>query len=197
MKKLFFLLTVFTVFLSLVFYSCTASTTLTSWTNDSIPPQKFKKVFVMVLIKDLEYRISLEKKLAEEIKKSGIDAEPSLDKISPAYRYSRDELDTLFAKSDFDAVLTVKYEGAIEEKTKKDGMKLYKYYRKFSRPIRRKGYIESHKLIILESVLFSVETESDLWVATTKTLDSSGPKDFIESVSVEIIKDLKKNNLLK
>lgn len=180
-----------------LFNACSTTTTITSWQENPSEEKPYKKVFVMVLIRDLEYRIIMENKIVSELNKAGIQAVQSLKKLSPVERYVKDDFDTLLQKNNFDGFLMIKYEGSIEEKVKRDGIKYYKYYRKFSRPIRRKGYIESHKIIILESVLFSVLSEKNIWAATTKTKDSSGPEDLSESFCLAILNDLKDKKVLK
>jgi hypothetical protein len=180
-----------------IFTSCSTDTAITSWNVNSFNENRFNKILVMVLIKDLEYRVALENEIASELNNSGITSIQSLKILSPVEKYSKDDFDTLLQKNNFDALLIVKYEGSIVENTKRDGIKYYKYYRKFFRPIRRKGYIESHKTVILESRLFSAVKETDVWIATTKTVDSSGAEDLALSVSQTIIKDLKKNKLIK
>jgi len=176
---------------------CSTSTKISSWQEETVNSEKFGKIFVMVLIRDLEYRIIFENKLASELNKSGIQAVQSLKRISPVEKYSKDDFDTLLQKNNFDGLLIVKYEGSLEENVKKDGTTYYKYYRKFSRPTRRKGYIESHKIVILESVLFSVINEKSVWAATTKTTDSSGPEDLAKSYCEAIIKNLKDHKIIK
>jgi hypothetical protein len=180
-----------------IFSSCSTSTTITSWNENTLQENRFTKILVMVLIKDLEYRTVLENQISNELNKSGITSVQSLKILSPIEKYSKDDFDTLLRKNNFDAMLTVKYEGSIVENIKRDGLKYYKYYRKFYKPLRRKGYIESHKTIILESILFSAITENSVWVATTKTKDSSDAEDLALSVSHTIIKDLIKNKLIK
>jgi len=180
-----------------IFSSCSTSTTITSWNENTLQENRFTKILVMVLIKDLEYRTVLENQISNELNKSGITSVQSLKILSPIEKYSKDDFDTLLQKNNFDAMLTVKYEGSIVENIKRDGLKYYKYYRKFYKPLRRKGYIESHKTIILESILFSAITENSVWVATTKTKDSSDAEDLALSVSHTIIKDLIKNKLIK
>jgi len=180
-----------------IFSSCSTSTTITSWNENHLQENRFNKILVMVLLKDLEYRTVLENQISNELNKSGITAVQSLKILSPAEKYSKDDFDTLLQKNNFDALLTVKYEGSIVENIKRDGLKYYKYYRKFYKPIRRKGYIESHKTIILESILFSSASENSVWVGTTKTTDSSDAEDLALSVSTAIINDLVKNKLIK
>jgi hypothetical protein len=176
---------------------CSTSTNISSWQEETTTSEKFGKIFVMVLIRDLEYRIIFENKLVSELNKTGIQSVQSLKKISPVEKYTKDDFDTLLQKNNFDGFLIVKYEGSLEENVKKDGTTFYKYYRKFSRPTRRKGYIESHKIVILESVLFSVLNEKSVWAATTKTKDSSGPEDLAKSYCEAIIKNLKDHNLIR
>lgn len=183
--------------LFLILYSCSTATEISSWRDNSPDDSTFQKIFVMVLIRDLEYRIILENRIASELNKAGVIAVQSLKKLSPVERYGKDDFDTLLQKNNFDGFLMIKYEGSIEEKKNKEGITYYKYYRKFSRPIRRKGYIESHKIVIFESVLFSVLNEKSIWAATTKTLDSSGPEDLAQSFCEAIIKEFKTCRLIR
>ncbi|MBI5403670.1 MAG: hypothetical protein HY959_09725 [Ignavibacteriae bacterium] len=178
-------------------YSCSTTTELASWREQTTEDSTFQKIFVMVLIRDLEYRIILENKITAELNKAGVNAVQSLKKLSPVERYEKDDFDTLLQKNNFDGFLMIKYEGSIEEKKNKEGITYYKYYRKFSRPTRRKGYIESHKIVIFESVLFSVLNEKSIWAATTKTNDSSGPEDLAQSFCEAIIKEFKTCRLIR
>jgi hypothetical protein len=181
----------------LALFSCNTSTSITSWKDSTSAESKFKKILVVVLIKDLEYRTAFEYHIAAELNNIGIHAVQSLKILSPVEKYSKDDFDTLLYRNNFDGLLTVKYEGSIVKETKRNGIKYYKYFRKFFRPIRRKGYIESHKTVILESILFSTKTENNVWVATTKTEDSTDAEDLAVSVSKALIKDLIKNIITK
>lgn len=185
------------VFFPMIFSSCSTSTSIYSWKESTESENKYGKILVMVLVKDLEYRAAIEKQMCSKLNKYGIYALKSLDFISPIEKYSKDTFDTLLQKNNFDGLLTLKYEGSIEEKAKKDGVKYYQYYRKFFKPLRRKGYIISHKTVIMESVLFSTLNENYVWAATTKTKDSSDAEDLAGSVSEAIINDLLNNKIIK
>ena len=195
-KKIFLIYIILPVTFALL-SSCSTSTSISSWKNEPANENRFKNLLVMVLIKDLEYRTSMENQLVSDFKKMGINSVKSLDIMSPVEKYSKDDLDSILQINNFDGILTLKYEGSIVENEKRNGIKYYKYYRKFFKPIRRKGYIESHKTVIFESILFSSVTEKNVWVATTKTTDSSGPEDLALSVSNALINDLLKNRLIK
>jgi hypothetical protein len=184
-------------FFLLAFSSCSTSTSIFSWRENTGNENKFRKILVLVLIKDLEYRAEFEKSITSKLNKYGIYAVKSLDLMSPVERYSKDNFDTLLQKNNFDGLLTLKYEGSVEEKSKRDGIKYYQYYRKFFKPIRRKGYIISHKTVIMESVLFSTLNDNYVWAATTKTKDSSDAEDLANSVSDEIINDLQNKKIIK
>ena len=152
---------------------------------------------MLALVKDLEYKTSLESKLVSDLKKAGIKSVKSLDVMSPLEKYSKDDLDTLLQRNNFDGLLTVNYKGFVLEKENRNGIKYYKYYKRFFKPVKRKGNILTHRTVVLESILFSVNSENNVWVASTKTEDFSGAEDLANSVSEVLINDLIKNKLIK
>lgn len=195
-KKIFFLYITLPCFAFLL-SSCSTSTSITSWKENSGAENKFGKVLVMVLIKDLEYKSALETAMVASLQKNGVNSVKSLDVMSPLVKYSKDDLDTLLHKNNFDGLLTVNYEGMVIEKENRNGIKYSKYYKKYFKPAKRKGNILTHRTVVLESILFSVNSENNVWVATTKTEDALGAEDLSNSVSEILINDLVNKKLIK
>ena len=191
---IFFLIS---IIFSLSSLSCSTSTTLTSWKDPNLKEKTFSKILVFGFIKDLEYRTEFENTITKLLKQTGIEAVPSLKLISPVKKYSKDDLEIILSDGNFDGMLTIKYEGNILEISKRNGTTYYKYYRRYNKHFRRKAYIETHKTVIMECRLFSVQFENDVWVATSKTSDASSTPELVKSVAGEIIKSLKKNKLIK
>lgn len=181
-------------FIVISFSACSTTTSITSWKDNSEIENKFHKILVMVFIKDLEYKSLLETKVANELKKLSVNAVKSLDVLSPLEKYSKDDLDTLLQKNNFDGLLTINYEGSVQEKG--NGIKYYKYYKKFFNAKQKKRKSIAHSTIILESILFSVNSENNIWTATTKTEDASNAEDLANSVAEALIQDLIKNKLI-
>ena len=71
------------------------------------------------------------------------------------------------------------------------------YYPRVYEYVHEPGYYTQHKNVNLETNLYETRTEKLIWSVTSETLDPGSVNSIIESLSNEVIKNLRKNNLLE
>lgn len=194
MKKLkilsgFFLFVIFSFVLS----SCTAPTYITNWRDANYTGQ-FKKVLVVALIKDLEFRKAYENNLVSVLKENGVTGVASLNQLPYDKQISKSELEKVVTDGGYDGLLIMQYQG-----TKTTNEINYSYYDYYSRWYSGYPgtYIESHKTVKMESRLFSADKKKPVWVGQTKTIDAYSAGELAKSVADEIVANLQSENLIK
>ncbi len=191
MKKLIYSMKIFLIFIvSLMFFSCSAPTDLANW-RDASYTKKFKKILVVALIKDLEFRKAYEGYVSQGFIDEGLTAQGSLNLLPFDSKISKAELEKVLLEGKYDGLMLIKYKG-----TKQDE-KLYNYYDYYDSWYSSPYYIEKYKTVNMESALFSVEKKKLIWVGESKTKYAYSAEMLAQSVADEIIKNLKEEKLIK
>ncbi len=193
--KLFFgfILIIFFSFLSIY---CTAPTSITTWKDPSFTG-KFKKILVVALVKDLEFRKAYEENLAYELSREGIFSTTSLYLLSYSNKISKKELEQVLIDGKYDGLLAVKYKGTKTSKIYYQSYSYYDYYNNWSNDISAPGYVENFKTVLVEATLFSVQKNKAVWVGAAKTYDARSAGELAFSLAAEVIANLKDDNMIK
>jgi hypothetical protein len=194
MKKLkiisrFFLFVMIPVFI----FSCTAPTYLTNW-RDANYNTKFNKILVVALIKDLEFRKAYEEKVSLALFDDGVTAGKSLNLLPYKDEISKADLEKVVTDGKFDGLLIMKYKGTKTTDVSYNSS-YYDYYHNWYGGYG--GYIERHKTVNMESILFSVEKKKPVWAGQTKTNDAWNADELAKSIAEEVVANLKLEKLIK
>jgi hypothetical protein len=189
-KKVLIKLILIAFFSSLIF-SCTAPTDLTSW-KDANYNKQFKKMLVVALIKDLEFRKAYENQLVSSLKLEGVSASSSLTQLPYNDAVSKKDLEKLVDDGKYDGLMILKYQGT--KTTDVVRANYYDYYYDWYGYQSGPAYIERHQTVKMENILFSVEKKKAVWAGQTKTHNAWNADELAKSVSDEIIISLKKKN---
>lgn len=182
--------------LSIFLYSCSAPTEITSWKDLAFGKAKLKKILVLALIKDMEFRKTYEDKMTTMLVSKGISAASGFKLLELNERISKKELDKLLNDGKYDGLLMLKYESTKKTKTYFPGTTYYDYFIGGLNIVSLPGYFESHKTVIMESILFSVNKKKAVWAAETRTKDAVNAHDLAKSLSEEIIDSLMEDGII-
>jgi hypothetical protein len=188
-------------FISIIFFSflsvyCTAPTSITTWKDPSFK-STFKKVLVVALVKDLEFRKAYEENLAYDLTREGIFSTTSLDLLSYSNKISKKELEQVLKDGKYDGLLAVKYKGTKTSKIYYPSYSYYDYYNSWSNDVSAPGYVENYKTVLVETTLFSVQMNKAVWVGSAKTYDARSAGELAYSLSAEVIAGLIDDNMIK
>jgi hypothetical protein len=194
MNKLNFLSKFFLfVISSSILFSCTAPTYLTNW-RDATYNKQFKKILVVALIKDLEFRKAYEENMTYAFKEAKVTANISLNLLPYSEEVSKADLDRLVTDGKYDGLLIMKYEGTKTTDVVYNSSYYDYYWNWYS---GYPGYVERHKTVKMETILFSVEKKKPVWAGQTKTTNAWSADELTQSVANEIIANLKEEKLIK
>lgn len=191
MKKLNLSIKIILIFIgSSILFSCTAPTDLTNW-RDASYTKKFKKVLVVALIKDLEFRKAYEGYVSQGFIDEGITSQGSLNLLPFNSKISKADLETVLFDGKYDGLILMKYKGTNE------GERVHSYYDYYDSWYSSPAYIEKYKIVNMETALFSVEKKKLVWVGESKTRYAYSADMLAQSIADEIILNLKEEKLIK
>jgi hypothetical protein len=191
MKKLNLSIKIFIIFMfSFILFSCTAPTDLTNW-RDASYTKKFNKILVVALIKDMEFRKAYEGYVSQGFIDEGLTAKGSLNLLPFDSKISKAELDKVLTDGKYDGLILMKYKGSQESE------RVYQYYDYYDNWYSSPVYIEKYKTVLMETALFSVEKKKLVWVGESKTKYAYSAEMLAQSVSDEIIANLRDEKLIK
>lgn len=180
----------------LVISSCSAPTYLSSWKDPNFNG-KINKVMVVALVKDFNYRKSYEYRIAAMLERAGKGVEASIDIFGVEEIPTVEKIIAELEKSNFDALLVVKYAGS------KSYTSMYPYYGSFSNwyyggynYMYSPGYIETHRSVKTEAMLYTEYSEKAVWYGSMQTINAYSMYDLTNSLAERIIEDLKNNKLI-
>lgn len=182
--------------LPVIFLSCTASSYITDWKDPSFKG-KIKKVLVVALIKDFEYRNAYESQITDLLKETGIEAETSMNLLGIETKISKNELISILNKGGFDAMLAVKYTGSKSYTTYVPFGSFYGWYSSGFDYMYSSGYIEKHTQVNTEAILYTKKSENAVWFASLKTINAYSKEDLAKSLASEIVNSLIDNAVIK
>lgn len=193
MKRYFAALIV--ILILFIIESCSAPTYVTSWSDPNFKGKNVKKVLVIALVNDLDYRKAYEDALVKELKSDGVNALRSLEVLNFTKKYTDEEFGKLLNDGNYDGLLTVKYVDTDVKKRIHPSVTFFDYY--WGTVYRYPAYVEKHKTVKMEVSLFSPHSRTPIWYATTKTYDAYGIDDLASSLADEITVNLSESGFIK
>lgn len=179
----------------LILSSCTAPTYISSWRDPGYKGNP-KKILVVALIKDFEYRLAYETSITDMINKNGIKAETSMNMIGVEKKLTKEEIINILENGKFDALLAVKYTGSKTTERKVPPSSFVDWYWGGYDVMYTPGYTEKHSSVNTEAVLYTEYSEGAVWYATLKTIDAYNRNDLTSSLAKKIVEDLIINEIL-
>ena len=185
---------------------CASTEITTAWKDKAYTGGQLKNVMVIAVSEKLETRRMFEEHFVESFKSHGVNAVAGISKFPTDKEVKTEVIKSKAQKLGMEAVFITHLVG-VEEK------EIYhpptydayppSYYRHFghyynnaSWQHRYSGYHSIHEAVHLESNLYNTATEALIWMASSETLDAKDVEQVIDSLSIEVMKNLKKNGLI-
>ena len=202
--KAFFV--ILAVALVMLLAGCASTEITTAWKDKTYTGGPLKNVMVICVSEKLETRKMFEEHFVESFKSHGVNAVASISEVSADKEVKTELIKSKAQKLGMEAVFITHLVG-VEEK------EIYhpptydayppSYYRKFGHYYnqaswyhRYSGYHSIHEAVHLESNLYNTATEALIWMASSETLDAKDVEQVIDSLSIEVMKNLRKNGLI-
>ncbi|MCU0847618.1 MAG: hypothetical protein MUD12_06990 [Spirochaetes bacterium] len=220
MKKTISIFTM--IIISAAAVSCSSTKITATWKNGKYAGGPFKKIVVLALFKRLDSRETFEAFIAEELRKSGTDAIPSLSLVTPKQKYSYAAMEALFNKNNIDGIMILRTKGLDKNKKFVQGTNYYEpdvfynpvsnpyysfyfnYYTVAYRNISTPGYYVEKDILSIECNLYANSDDTLAWSVMTKTVEPYQTEDGITDPPREakefarlILKNLRENGLIK
>ena len=193
--------------------SCT-TTKLTSVWRDPAYASYIESIMVVAVTENTRDRLIFESEFVEEFKKIGVEALASVDTTPQDQETDENDILAEARKQGVTTILVTHLIG-VDEKSVYHPPKTYAaprpayvapgpysgrfhtYYPRVYDYVHEPGYYTQHKSVNLESNLYETGTEKLIWSVTSETLDPQSVNKVIESLSAVVIKNLRKNKLLR
>ncbi|WP_106793414.1 hypothetical protein [Aquimarina sp. Aq78] len=193
MNKLYICL----LLISGLLYGCTSSELVENWKNPDIDTFEAQKVLVVGITPDENARKVFEKKLAKELKKSGVNAVRSLDYFessfttSPKTEKEMMSLESKLIENGFDAILLSKVLGV------EDKVTVVKAYRNLDKTFDSfrddyyenqdiyydEDYYEEYQIFHAESSLYCICPDKERELIWKGSIDITEPENIKKAVS--------------
>jgi hypothetical protein len=202
------------VLLMLMFFTsgCSSSKITTSWKAENTVPQKYNKILVLGLIREVDRSLqqNMENHMVGDLKELGYNAVSSLTEFGPKVFDKMDEdaaIDKL-KNSGIDAVITIVMLDKQKEQKYVPGTMYYSpynyYYNRFwgyrstlYRRIYEPGYYITETKYFWESNLYDMSTQKLVYSVQTETFDPVNSESMGHEYGMMIVKDMVKQNILK
>ena len=187
--------------------SC-SGTKLTSVWKDTNYEGTIDKIMVVAVTENTRNRLIFEREFVEEFKKTGVEAVASVDATTQEEESSNNVILNK-AREQGIAMILVTHLIGVEDKevyhppktrTVSHGgyhNRFNSYYPRVYEYVHEPGYYTKHKSVNLETNLYETRAEKLVWSVTSETLDPESVNTIIDSLSKEVIKNLRKNKLLE
>jgi hypothetical protein len=197
---------IFTVLFIILLAGCASTQITTAWKDKAYTGGPLKNVMVICVSEKMETRKMFEEHFVESFKSHGVNAVTSFSEL-PADKEAQKEMIKRKAQElGMEAVFITHLVGVKEKEIyHPPTYDAYppSYYRHFGHYYnhtswyhRYSGYHSTHEAVHLESNLYNTATEALIWMASSETLDAKDVQQVIDSLSVEVMKNLRKNGLI-
>lgn len=191
---------------------CSSSKITTSWKADNTEPEKFSKILVLGLIRDVDRTLQeqMENHMVGDLKALGYNAVSSLTEFGPKVFDKMDEEAAIeqLKNSGVDAVVTIVMLDKQKEHKYIPGYTFYTpysfYYNRFwgyrttlYRRIYEPGYYVTETKYFWESNLYKMSTQKLVYSAQTESFDPVNAESMGHEYGKMIVEDMIKKSVLK
>jgi hypothetical protein len=184
---------------------CT-STSLVTRKSENVAGGPFKKIAVLGSFNAQKDRATFESLVVRALDEKGCDAVSSLLVMKHGVSYTKQEMEKIFAREGFDAVLILRISDVQEVRTDipenyyvPPEPFLYDWYPYWTDGLGlmiRGGYHQKHDLVHVEGGLFSLQTEKMVWMAQAETKRANTMEELAASLGPVVARELRKDNLI-
>lgn len=191
---------------------CTSSRITTSWKAENTTPQKYNKIMVLGLIREVDRTLqqNMENHMVGDLKEMGYNAVSSLTEFGPKV-FDNMEEGAAIAKlknSGVDAVITIVMLDKQKEQRYVPGNIYYTPYGLYHnnfwgyrttlyRRIYEPGYYVTETKYFWESNLYEMNTQKLAYSVQTESFDPVNSESMAHEYGMLIVKDMQKQSVLK
>jgi hypothetical protein len=177
--------------------ACGTTTTMTDvWAAHDAPAPRMRSILVIAARMDDPSRRSLEDGFVSALAEHGIRATPSYDFFPKGFP-SADEAHRTVEQVGFDGLLVSTSQGVTERTRVEPGYSFWNGYYGASWGGWYPGYVYTDEYVKFETSLWNERVGGKLvWSAVTQTRNPSSGKDFVASLTHEVVPALEKNGII-
>ena len=167
------------------------------WQEAGVAPHEFKKIFVVGVAHEDKVRRMFEDELVRQLTAAGVDAVPSYTLMPEQAGATKDDVVSAVRSCAADGVVVTRLIKR-ERSTKMSASpgSYYGHYNTASRTAYVPPVIYKSETVTLETRLFDVGSEAQLWATTTQAFDPRATEREIAGLVRAIVKDMKKGQLI-
>lgn len=178
-----------------------------SWRNPAIEQTAFKKLFVIGVGENDGGRRLFEDTFAKALAEQGATAQASWGLLPQSEQLSEEQIRGAIEGGNFDGVLITRLLGVDQNEeyvppsthtvpTSYHGYGYYGYYGTSYAVVHEPGYFKTNTTFRLETNLYSVVSSDLVWSGHSETLNPESLADVIDSMTAEVAKKLKAEELI-
>jgi hypothetical protein len=197
------------LFASVVISSCATSNTqlISSWRDPQIGHIQFKKVIAVAMVNNESRRRVIEERMVADIERYGRLAVPSYKLISTADTRNDEAVKAAMSAGGFDGAVawrTVSVNndthwvpGAVGE-VPVGYRGFYGYYHMGWETVYEPGYLQTDKIVRVETLVYALTHDSDrlVWTGTSQTFDPTSLDNLVDGVADSTIDAMRKEGLI-
>lgn len=186
--------------------ACASTKLVSVWKDAAYAGGPIQKILVIGISDNERTRRQFEDSFVAEFERRGIAAVSGFKLLPREGELSAQEVRRAIEGSDIDTILVTRYAGEDEETVYRPGTTYIEpggYYRSFNRYYHRSyvavhepGYYVKHKLVYLETNLYSASDGNLIWSARSETTNPDSATDLIDSMKSAVMKSLEEYGLL-
>ena len=216
-KKLRILILLMILTSSVMFYSCSSSSSIVgSWKNPAYSGKKFSKIVVIAVAKNPAVRSTMEKEIVARLKDSKITAVSGTDIIpeniikwgddNKVTEESRAMIVERIKQNNIDGGLVIALKDIKDSEHYVPGTvytpyaghhSFYNYYYTGYGTVYSPGYVEKTTQVFLQSNLYDISKDELLWSAQSETYNPSSLKELASSYSGNLVSEMLEKGILK
>ena len=190
----------------LILSGCATTEVIDTWKDDS-QVQKFKKIYVLGVIKEPGSRRMVEYRLLDILKTAGVEAHATIDIFPNVDQIDKNAAVTFIKENGVDGVMVVRLVDKKQETVYTPGETYiyggygdrymggwYGYYGGGYQVMSTPGYTTEYLISTVESTIFSTDENVRVWSTVTETSETS-VVEAIDSYSKAMDKQLKSSGL--
>jgi len=197
---------VFSVIFLVALISCATDTKLTATHKyKSLEAGYMNSILIVGISEDLAIRKLFEETFAKRFNRAGVKALSSMAIISPEKKMDKDTIKSAAVENSMETVLVTHLAGSGDKRVYQPGPTgpsrsaghFGNYYSFAVDSVYGSGTFKNQKFVKLVNNLYETSTEEQIWGGVSESIDPKSTERIIETLVEEIIKDMRKNNLIK
>jgi len=198
MNKIIFKITIVCTFCAFLF-SCSSPSTVQSWKNPDDKNIKINNLFNFAILKYEDYKQECEGKIVMGFEYEKLICRSPQEFPEFNINPSLESLDKILKENKFNYFLTIKYLEKISDKADYSTIEYQEYFKKGLERINKPDYKYKEDIRnseLLEVIIFSVKDKKPVWAGIIKTIDDNIVMEVAIELTIEIMRDLKKEGLI-